>query len=44
MGRKLLLQSLIGHLALLEEKHPKKANSAVAKRTRKYLNSLRKAA
>ena len=44
MGRKLLLQTLIGHLALLEEKHPKKANSAVAKRTKKYIASLRKAA
>ena len=44
MGRKLLLQSVLGHLALLEQKHPKKANSAVAKRTKKYINSLRKAA
>ena len=32
MGRHLLMQSLLGHLALLAEKHPKKASTAVAKR------------
>ncbi len=37
MSRSLLLQSVIGHLALLEQKHPKKAASVVAKRTKKYI-------
>jgi len=32
MGRHLLMQSLLGHLALLAEKHPEKAKSVVAKR------------
>ena len=32
MGRHLLMQSLLGHLALLAEKHPKKANSVLARR------------
>jgi hypothetical protein len=44
MSRSLLLQSVIGHLALLEQKHPKKANSAVAKRTKKYIAQLRRKA
>lgn len=34
MGRHLLMQSLLGHLALLAEKHPKKATSAVARRAK----------
>ena len=37
MSRSLLLQSVIGHLALLEQKHPKKAASAVAKKTKRYI-------
>ena len=37
MGRNLLLQSVLGHLALLAEKHPKKAASPVAKRARRYV-------
>ena len=37
MSRNLLLQSLLGHLALLEEKHPKKAASPVAKRAKRYV-------
>ena len=36
MSRNLLLQSLLGHLALLAEKHPKKAATLVAKRARRY--------
>jgi len=36
MSRHLLLQSLLGHLALLAEKHPKKAASPVAKRAKRY--------
>ena len=36
MSRNLLMQSLLGHLALLAEKHPKKAASPVAKRARRY--------
>jgi hypothetical protein len=37
MSRNLLLQSVLGHLALLAEKHPKKAASPVAKRARQYV-------
>ena len=37
MSRALLLQSVLGHLALLAEKHPKKAASPVAKRARRYV-------
>lgn len=32
MQRNLLLQSILGHLSLLQEKYPKKAASPVAKR------------
>ena len=40
----LLLQSIQGHLALLAQKHPKKAASPVAKRARRYVqNCLRSA-
>ncbi len=42
MSRILLLQSVIGHLALLEQKHPKKAASPVAKRAKKYIAQLRR--
>jgi len=38
MSRNLLLQSVLGHLALLAEKHPKKAASPVAKRAKRYVN------
>ncbi|MGB7159073.1 MAG: hypothetical protein WBD40_13475 [Tepidisphaeraceae bacterium] len=44
MSRSLLLQSVIGHLALLEQKHPKKAASRVAKRTKRYIAQLRRKA
>jgi hypothetical protein len=37
MSRHLLLQSLLGHLALLAEKHPRKAASPVAKRAKRYV-------
>ena len=37
MSRNLLLQSVLGHLTLLAEKHPKKAASPVAKRAKKYV-------
>lgn len=36
MSRNLLLQSLLGHLALLAEKYPKKAASPVARRVKRY--------
>ena len=37
MSRNLLLQSVLGHLTLLAEKHPKKAASPVAKRAKRYV-------
>jgi hypothetical protein len=37
MSRQLLLQSVLGHLALLAEKHPKKAASPVARRAKRYV-------
>jgi hypothetical protein len=37
MSRNLLLQSLLGHLALLAEKHPRKAASPVARKARRYV-------
>jgi hypothetical protein len=37
MSRTLLLQSVLGHLTLLAEKHPKKAALPVAKRAKKYV-------
>jgi hypothetical protein len=36
MSRNLLLQSVLGHLALLAEKHPRKAATKVAKRAKRY--------
>ena len=44
MSRSLLLQSVIGHLALLQAKYPKKAASPVAKRTKRYIAKLRRQA
>ena len=35
MSRLLLMQSILGHMALLAEKHPKKAASPVAKRCKR---------
>ena len=37
MSRSLLLQSILGHMALLEERYPKKAASPVAKRAKRYV-------
>jgi hypothetical protein len=34
MGRHLLMQSLLGHLQLLAEKHPSKAKTQIARRMR----------
>ena len=42
MNRMLLLQSVMGHLALLEQKYPKKAASPVAKKAKRYIERLRK--
>lgn len=44
MSRNLLLQSLLGHLALLAEKHPKKAASPVARRAKEYVRTCLKQA
>jgi hypothetical protein len=38
----LLLQSVMGHLALLEQKYPKKAASPVARKAKRYIERLRK--
>lgn len=37
MRRHLLLQSILGHLSLLEQKYPKKAASPVARRAKRYV-------
>ena len=42
MNRMLLLQSVMGHLALLEQKYPKKAASPVARKAKRYIEGLRK--
>jgi hypothetical protein len=39
IARKMLLESVAGHLALLEKANPKKAGSPVAVRTRQYLRA-----
>ena len=36
----LLLQSVMGHLALLEQKYPKKAASPVARRAKRYIERV----
>jgi hypothetical protein len=38
----LLLQSIQGHLALLAQKHPKKAASPVARKAKEYVRSCLK--
>jgi hypothetical protein len=44
-GRKLLLETLIGHLDLLESAHPRRASSELARKTRRYVKmSLRRGA
>ena len=39
MNRNLLIETLLGHLALLQERHPKKAASPVARRLKQHLSS-----
>jgi hypothetical protein len=36
IGRKLLLESLVGHFALLEAAYPRKASMPVARKARRY--------
>jgi hypothetical protein len=43
LGRKQLIESLKGHLALLEKVSPKKAASPVARRTHRYVRSALRA-
>ena len=38
----LLIESLLGHLALLEMRHPKKAASPVARRLKRHLSRARR--
>jgi hypothetical protein len=42
MKNALLLQTVLGHLALLEQKYPKKAASPVARRAKRYIERLRR--
>ena len=37
IGRKMLLETLAGHFAWLQEAHPRKAASAKVQRTRRYV-------
>ena len=39
MVRNLLIESLLGHLALLQARHPKKAASPVARRLKRHLSA-----
>lgn len=39
----MLLESLLGHLALLEARHPKKAATPVARRLKRHLSRSRRA-
>ena len=36
-GRRMLLETLAGHLALLKTAHPRKANTATAKKAQRYV-------
>jgi hypothetical protein len=38
-ARKMLLETLAGHIALLQSSHPEKANTIVAKRAEQYVKS-----
>lgn len=38
MNRNPLMDTLIGHLALLEQRHPKKAASPVARKLKQHLS------
>jgi hypothetical protein len=42
MGRNMLIESLMGHLALLERRHPKKAASTVAKKLKQHISKSRR--
>jgi hypothetical protein len=42
MTRNLLIESLLGHLALLEQRHPKKAASPVARKLKQHLSKARR--
>ena len=42
MNRMLLLESVLGHLTLLEQKYPKKAALPVARRAKRYIERVRK--
>ena len=43
VSRKMLLETLIGHLDLLESAHPRRASSTLARKTRRYVRmSLRR--
>jgi hypothetical protein len=37
MSRHLLMESILGHMALLAEQHPEKAASPVARRAKRYV-------
>ena len=42
-GRKMLLETLVGHMELLESAYPRKASSPLARKTRRYVKlSLRR--
>jgi hypothetical protein len=42
IGRKMLLESLAGHIALLESVNPRKASSPLARKTRRYVRACLK--
>jgi hypothetical protein len=41
-GRKMLLETLAGHIALLESVNPRKASSSLTKKTRRYIKACLK--
>jgi hypothetical protein len=43
-GRKMLLETLAGHIALLESVDPRKASSPITQKTRRYINACLKRA
>ena len=42
IGRKMLLETLAGHIALLESVNPRKASSPLARKTRRYIKACLK--
>ena len=44
MSRNLLNETLLGHLALLQRRHPKKAASPVARKLKRHLAQARRVA